>query len=39
MLDKSARGKKCEAIEGLAKEADEIIKEAADRLPCAMPAC
>src|ERR1051325_2030007 len=28
MLDKTARGKKCEAIEGLAKEADEIIKEA-----------
>ena len=28
MLDKAARGKKCEAIEGLTKEADEIIKEA-----------
>ncbi len=28
MLDKAARGKKCDAIEGLAKEADEIIKEA-----------
>src|ERR1051325_5520312 len=28
MLDKTARGEKCEAIEGLAKEADEIIKEA-----------
>jgi ferritin-like metal-binding protein YciE len=28
MLDKTARGKKCEAIEGLADEADEIIKEA-----------
>src|SRR6185312_12881457 len=28
MIGKAARGKKCEAIEGLAKEADEIIKEA-----------
>jgi ferritin-like metal-binding protein YciE len=28
MLDKAARGKKCEAIEGLTKEANEIIKEA-----------
>lgn len=28
MLGKSARGKKCQAIEGLAEEADEIIKEA-----------
>jgi len=28
MLDKTAPGKKCEAIEGLAKEAEEIIKEA-----------
>jgi ferritin-like metal-binding protein YciE len=28
MVDKAARGKKCEAIEGLTKEADEIIKEA-----------
>jgi ferritin-like metal-binding protein YciE len=28
MLGKPARGKKCEAIEGLTKEADEIIKEA-----------
>ena len=28
MIGKSARGKKCEAIEGLTAEADEIIKEA-----------
>jgi ferritin-like metal-binding protein YciE len=28
MLGKSARGKKCQAIEGLADEADEVIKEA-----------
>jgi ferritin-like metal-binding protein YciE len=28
MIGKAARGKKCEAIEGLTKEADEIIKEA-----------
>ena len=28
LIGKSARGKKCEAIEGLTKEADEIIKEA-----------
>ncbi len=28
MLNKSARGTKCDAIEGLTKEADEIIKEA-----------
>jgi len=30
MIGKAARGKKCEAIEGLTKEADEIIKEAED---------
>jgi ferritin-like metal-binding protein YciE len=28
LIGKAARGKKCEAIEGLTKEADEIIKEA-----------
>jgi ferritin-like metal-binding protein YciE len=28
LLGKSARGKKCPAIEGLTKEADEVIKEA-----------
>ena len=28
MIGKAARSKKCEAIEGLTKEADEIIKEA-----------
>jgi len=28
MIGKSARGKKCAAIEGLADEADEVIKEA-----------
>jgi ferritin-like metal-binding protein YciE len=28
MLGKSARGKKCAAIEGLTNEADEVIKEA-----------
>jgi ferritin-like metal-binding protein YciE len=30
MLGKAARGKKCDAIEGLAAEADEIIEEAED---------
>ena len=30
MLGKAARGKKCDAIEGLTAEADEIIKEAED---------
>jgi len=28
LIDKAPRGKKCEAIEGLTKEADEIIKDA-----------
>ena len=30
MMGKTARGKKCDAIEGLTAEADEIIKEAKD---------
>lgn len=30
MIGKTARGKKCDAIEGLTAEADEIVKEAQD---------
>jgi ferritin-like metal-binding protein YciE len=30
MIGKAARGKKCPAIDGLAEEADEVIKEAKD---------
>ena len=38
MLDKPARGKKCDAIEGILDEGKEIMKEYADT-PRSTPAC